>query len=69
MSVLWDTVEILETKGWEGQGDFSLCVGHSGNPRVSLSVLRTKGWVGQRDFSAVCGTQWKSQGLPLRPWD
>ena len=28
------------------------------------SVLRTKGWEGQRDCSAVCGTQWKSRGLP-----
>ena len=44
----------------EGVGGGSvLCMGHSGNPRDSLSVLRSKGcWKGQSDFSAVCGNPW-----------
>ena len=46
---------VLGTKGWEGQGGFSLCVGHSGNPREFLSVYGTKRWEGQGDFSLCVG--------------
>ena len=65
----WDTVGILGTplssrlRDGKDRGISVLCVGHSGNPGDS-PVLGIKGWEGQRDFTAVCGTQWKSRGLP-----